>query len=350
MPLYRYLCVASTVVAVVWAPKLAAAADAKSAASQTAALLDEDFFLQGEYAGTIVADGVPAWTGLQVVALGNGDFQAVEYAGGLPGNGWDMRTRRKYTGRKSSGGKVELAGSTGRFVVFKGAAAAVDAQGKSLGRLKKFQRVSQTLRAAPPPGALVLFSGRDARQFKSGIVTPDHLLVAGAETNKAFQDFTLHLEFRTPYMAAAREQGRGNSGVYIQGRYEVQILDSFGLEGADNECGGLYKQRAPLLNMCFPPLSWQTYDIDFTAPRFDASGKKTQNARITVRHNGIVIHKDAPLTAKTGGGAQEGPDARPLLLQDHGNLVHFRNIWLVERPAAAYSQAGVWSAGCSLCP
>jgi hypothetical protein len=141
----------------------------------------------------------------------------------------------------------------------------------------------------------------------------------------------MHLEFRTPYMPQARGQGRGNSGVYIQGRYEVQVLDSFGLEGADNECGGLYKQRAPLVNMAFPPLAWQTYDIDFTAPRFDAAGKKTHNARITVRHNGVVVHNDVEITAKTGGGAPEGREARPIKLQDHGNPVHYRNIWIVER-------------------
>jgi hypothetical protein len=133
-------------------------------------------------------------------------------------------------------------------------------------------------------------------------------------------------------MPLARGQARGNSGVYIQKRYEVQILDSFGLRGADNECGGLYKQRAPLLNMSFPPLIWQTYDIDFTAARFDAAGKKTANARITVRQNGVVIHDNIEITAKTGGGSVEGPDPLPIKLQDHGNLVHFRNIWIVREP------------------
>jgi hypothetical protein len=145
----------------------------------------------------------------------------------------------------------------------------------------------------------------------------------------------MHLEFRTPYMPRARGQGRGNSGVYIQERYEVQVLDSFGLDGADNECGSLYKQRAPILNMSFPPLSWQTYDVDFTAPHFDATGKKTRNAHITVRHNGVIVQNDVEITSKTGAGAAEGPNPRPIKLQDHGNPVHFRNIWIVEKRATA---------------
>ena len=315
------------------APHLVFAADAKKA---SATKLDDDFFLQGEYAGPVQsAGGAPAWTGVQVVALGDGAFEAVEYAGGLPGNGWDMHSRRKFAGEMVSAGIAELSGDERRLTVRRGSVAIRDASGRLLGRLPKFQRMSRTLKAPPPRGANVLFSGRDARDFTRGIVTTDHLLLAGADTKESFGDLTVHLEFRTPYMPNARGQGRGNSGVYIQGRYEVQILDSFGLEGADNECGGIYKQRAPLLNMCFPPLTWQTYDIDFTAPRFDDSGKKTANARITVRQNGIVIHKDVELTDKTGGGAAEGPDARPLKLQDHGNPVYFRNIWVVERSPSA---------------
>jgi hypothetical protein len=129
-------------------------------------------------------------------------------------------------------------------------------------------------------------------------------------------------------MPHARGQGRGNSGVYIQQRYEVQILDSFGLDGANNECGGLYKQQAPALNMCFPPLSWQTYDITFIAARFDAAGKKLSDARITVLHNGEPIHWQYALKDKTGGGKVEGPEALPILFQDHGNPVSFRNIWI----------------------
>jgi hypothetical protein len=110
----------------------------------------------------------------------------------------------------------------------------------------------------------------------------------------------------------------------------VQMLDSFGLEGKDNECGGIYTIKAPSVNMCFPPLTWQTYDIDYTAAEFDGS-KKTKNARVTIKHNGVTIHDNVELTHATRAAPlQEGPEPGPVYLQDHGNPVRFRNIWLVE--------------------
>ncbi len=158
---------------------------------------------------------------------------------------------------------------------------------------------------------------------------------AGSLVSKAvFGDHRLHLEFRTPFMPEARGQGRGNSGVYLQGRYEVQILDSYGLEGLDNECGGIYRVARPRVNMCAPPLQWQTYDIEFRAPRFDAQGNKTANARITVWHNGVMIHENVELPGPTGGGENANLDKPgPLLLQDHGNPVQFRNLWVLETAA-----------------
>jgi hypothetical protein len=116
----------------------------------------------------------------------------------------------------------------------------------------------------------------------------------------------------------------------LQSRYEVQVLDSFGLEGVFNECGSLYRQRAPDLNMAFPPLSWQTYDITFHSPTFDACGNKCRDARLTVLHNGVPVHNNVPITGKTGAGQPEGPQPLPIKFQDHGNPVHFRNIWLLE--------------------
>jgi hypothetical protein len=288
----------------------------------------EDFSLQGEYSGNLSgANGARRTSGLAIVALGRQEFQAVEYPGGLPGNGWNERERITYAGRRD-GEILYLTGPAGRLIVERQRAMALHADGALRGTLKKVHRASPTLGAAPPPGAVVLFDGSATEEFNPGRMTADRLLEAGADTRRKFHDFHLHVEFRTPFMPDARGQARGNSGVYIQGRYEVQILDSFGLEGLDNECGGLYKSRAPRINVCLPPGAWQTYEIRFTAARFDTAGRRCSKARITVRHNGVVIHDHVDIPGKTGAGAVEGPQPGPIRFQYHGDAVHFRNIWI----------------------
>jgi hypothetical protein len=160
-----------------------------------------------------------------------------------------------------------------------------------------------------------------------------HLLQAGTTSKKVFTNFTLHIEFLLPFKPLGRGQDRGNSGVYLQDRYECQVLDSFGLKGENNECGGFYQQAAPLVNMCYPPLTWQTYDIDFTSPTWDESGKKLKNAVTTVKHNGVVIHDHLELKKETpGGGMKEVPKGGGIQLQGHGNPVFYRNIWIVPKP------------------
>lgn len=150
-------------------------------------------------------------------------------------------------------------------------------------------------------------------------------------TKQSFKDFQLHIEFRSPFLPNLTGQKRGNSGVYLQGRYEVQVLDSYGLDGKDNECGGIYKVAQPKVNMCAPPGQWQTYDITCRSAKFDQTGKKTSNARITVLHNGVPIHENLNLPGPTAGGLDaDETKPGPLFLQDHGDLVQFRNIWLVE--------------------
>ena len=215
-------------------------------------------------------------------------------------------------------------------------------------KLEKTVRLSPTLGAKPPAGEVVLFDGKNFDQWERIGSEADKkevrwkLLRDGAMeiapgggsivTKKKFKDFELHLEFRTPFMPDARGQGRGNSGVYLQGRYEIQILDSYGLEGLDNECGGIYTVAAPLVNMCAPPMQWQTYDITFRSPRLDNAGGKLRDALLTVVHNGVKIHDEIKIPGPTGG-ALDNNEGQPggIYLQDHGNPVQFRNIWLVEQ-------------------
>lgn len=292
-----------------------------------------DFQMQGEYTGQIRADdGQLIDFGAQIIALGEGKFQGVGYRGGLPGAGWDQSERILADGQRKGEAVVFETAAGQRAELRDGVIQVIDADGSVLGTLKRVERRSPTLGAKPPVGAVVLFDGTSAENFKGGRTTPDGLLMEGATSNQTFQSFALHLEFSTPFMPAARGQGRGNSGFYAQGRYEVQILDSFGLEGRNNECGGIYGVAAPRVNMCLPPLAWQTYDVEFTAAQYEG-GQKVKNARMTVRHNGVLIHDNVEVPhATTAAPVPEGPEPGPIFLQNHGCPVRFRNIWVVPRP------------------
>ncbi len=204
-------------------------------------------------------------------------------------------------------------------------------QDQPFAELRRIERKSPTLGARPPEGALVLFDGASADLFVGGKLVDEQWLLADCESKETFGDHSLHLEFRTPFKPSARGQARGNSGVYLQSRYEMQVLDSFGLSGENNECGGIYSIQRPAVNMCLPPLTWQTYDYDFTAAKYNDEGEKIANARVTVKHNGVVIHDDLELTHGTPGRKAEGPGEEPLYLQGHGNPVVYRNIWAVKR-------------------
>jgi len=291
---------------------------------------DADFAFQGEYSGAIEADGQSTKVGIQVIALGGGKFHAVGHIGGLPGDGWDGQEKKEADGDVSNG-TLTITGPEATVLIKEGVAVIQTNDGAKLGELKKVTRTSSTLGQKPPQEAIVLFDGSTADKFEGGKLD-GNLLVQGVTSKQKFQSYSMHLEFLLSYMPTARGQGRGNSGCYAQGRYEVQILDSFGLSGEHNECGGIYSIKKPDLNMCFPPLSWQTYDIDFTAAKYDDAGKKTTDARLTVKHNGVVIHNNvaAPKTT-TAAPVGEGPEPGSIYLQDHGNPIRFRNIWVVEK-------------------
>ncbi len=293
--------------------------------------VDEDFAFQGEYRGgqrPLPSQRSLEPVGLQVIARGNGRFDAVKFYAGLPGE-HRFRPERFLLSGERVGQVVVLTGEQYDIVLERGVALVTDKDGRSAGELRRVQRISPTMGALPPAGAIVLFDGSDSGKLRNPRLTPEGWLLAGTESVDPYQSFRLHGEFRLPYKPDATGQARGNSGFYLQSRYEVQVLDSFGLEGAFNECGALYRQRAPDVNACLPPLAWQTCDIDFRVPRYDRDGGKSTNARISVWLNGIPVHQNVEILDKTGAGRPEGPQPLPLKIQDHDNPVVFRNLWIV---------------------
>lgn len=296
-----------------------------------AAAEDPDFKLQGEYH----KEG--ASHGLQVVALGDSKFDGYLLAGGLPGAGWEPgKERLKLTSSATKGGIVlAIPGRQFPRVRLKEGIVRIHlAEGKEL-FLPRVERKPPTLGARPPKGAVILFDGSNTDSWERGVMENGLLRANHSMSKQKFKSFRAHVEFRTPYRPKALGQKRGNSGIYHHGRWETQILDSFGLEGKQNECGGIYSITKPKLNMCLPPLSWQTYDVDFTAAEFDADGQRTAWPRITVHLNGVVVHDDVELNkdftaaAPLKGAIRDEPG--PIFLQDHKNPVFFRNIWILPK-------------------
>ena len=313
--------------------------------------LSKDFFYQGEYVGET--------HGAQVISLGNGHFQAVLLPGGLPGNGWDQKNKTLVSGilvensvilKNAEGERSYLAQDPSLFSatksfpppghkLFSGSIESeimtlLGENGEKL-HLKKIIRKSPSLGKKQPGNAIILFDGSNKDEWVGGRIDPKTKLLHtdGKDiiSKRKFNDYQLHLEFLLPYRPLARGQARGNSGLYHVGMYENQILDTFGLEGLHNECGGIYSLQNSIVNACFPPLSWQTYDIDFVNAR-NSSGEKTSNARITAKLNGILIHDGFEIPKKTGGSRPdpEGTSGS-IKLQGHNNPLQFRNIWILKK-------------------
>jgi hypothetical protein len=201
----------------------------------------------------------------------------------------------------------------------------------------------------PPDKAVPLFNGKDVTNWhqrdgqpaawtvEDGVMTASKGDILSDET---FRDAYLHVEFRCPDMPEATGQAKGNSGVYLQARYEIQVLDSYGWEVPGlGDCGAIYNQHAPLVNACKPAMEWQSYDIIFRAARWNEAGEVVENARVTLIHNGIVVHNNVECQGPTGGAVgDDESQPGPLLLQDHGNPVSYRNLWLVHLPEKGSDQ------------
>jgi len=307
---------------------------------QPAAKADQDLRFQGEYAGEVSHNGEPIQLGVQVVARGDGRFDAIAYPGGLPGAGWLPPNMIVGSGTRAGSGDaavvklegVDWGGITRSAEIRDGNVTPLGDDGSPLAAFAKTERSSPTLGEKPPADAVVIFDGAGPADEQASLIRPkiteEGLLMAGVTTKDAFGDARLHIEFQVPYQPGTTDQARGNSGVYLQGRYEIQVLDSFGSQPKSNGCGSIYRVAKPDINMSFPPLVWQTYDIDFKAARFDGD-RRLEPARVTVLHNGVLIHDRVELNGPTPGGldAEERPTGQ-LYLQDHGDPVRYRNIWV----------------------
>jgi hypothetical protein len=193
---------------------------------------------------------------------------------------------------------------------------------------------------APPSDAVVLFDGKDLSRWRNGDrweVKDGYAVVRNADitTKESFGDYQLHLEFATPEVVRGSGQGRGNSGVFLSNRYEVQVLDSFGNKTYfDGMCAALYKQQPPMVNASRGPGQWQTYDIVYEAPRFGDDKKLLRPGYVTVVHNGVVVHNHYELQGNTwfdkAPAYEPHPVKQPIRLQNHNDPVKYRNIWIRE--------------------
>jgi 3-keto-disaccharide hydrolase len=290
---------------------------------------DADFKFQGEYAS--------AKLGAQVRALGLGAFRTMFFAGGLPGDGWDGKTiiQKSPSTDTTTPADARLDGDKVIIEqVYHGVCDGETITGQTESgakfELKRVTRRSPTLGAPAPLWAIVLFDGTSTDEWQPGVrVTPQKWITSagGATTKRKFQDFTFHVEFMISYMPGTQTiYQRPNSGVYLRERYENQILDSFGVVMGQHDCGVLYAQITPASNMCYPPLTWQTYDIDFTAARYGATGQKQKLGRCTVKFNGVTILDDVEIKGSTPGGIKESPEPAGIYLQAHGHPIFFKNV------------------------
>jgi hypothetical protein len=207
--------------------------------------------------------------------------------------------------------------------------------------LAKVIKHSPTEGLKPPRGAKILLPFEEGKKSSLAAWTNNKWTLGNdgtmqvkkgdQRTKERFGSIQIHLEFNLAHMPNSHGQGRSNSGIYFQDRYEVQILDSFGLIPSSGDCGSIYEQSVALVNMSYPPGQWQTYDAVFTAAEFDKNGKVKTYPTVTVEHNGVLIQDKHEYKKVTGGAVNDKVVERaPIRLQDHGNPVKYRNIWIKE--------------------
>jgi len=316
------------------AAKAGPAKAVKEAAPRAAEEPDDG--IHGLYAGKVGgANTEMPWpivaASAQVISQGGGAYRVNLMDGG--------RKKAELAG-KLEGGKVALSGPGGEKGAIENGKLTAEAAGAKFVLARTAPRSPAELQK-PPPGAVVLLPYEPGKapsldEWTNGAwqaSADGSMTVAKGDnlTKRQFGDFQLHLEFRLPFEPQGKGQGRGNSGVYIFGLYEIQILDSFGVEPEVHQCGAVYTQTPPRQNACFPPGCWQTYDITFRAPRFDADGKKAADAAVTVVQNGVTVQDKTPVRGPTGA-ARGKPEVKSgqIRLQDHQHPVKYRNVWIKE--------------------
>ena len=304
-------------------------------------VIDETYPHVGEYLPIadpamqrVMADGLalPLSAGYQLRPLpmqdGEARYEMLNFMGGLPGQGW--------IGAAPNAAATWVGDEP--FVARKDYSP--DELDAFLARMMKVIRISPTMHAEPPDGAVVLFDAttpesaeESLANWDDGAELLDGYLKAGTETRMTHGSGRLHLEYRIPLQIEKLGTWRGNSGVYFQNRYEIQVLDSFGDVIRDNGSGSIYRVHTPSQNLSLPPGQWQTLDVGFTAASYDGDGPdatKTAPAKLTVTYNGVPLFDEAEVPGTTGGAKlDESPAEGALYLQDHGDPVVYRNVWFV---------------------
>ncbi len=308
---------------------------ASPAAAQLVALEPQDagpdFAVQGEYAGKFTGPDtvVAGRLGAQVVAQGDGNFRVIFFPGGLPGDGWNGKERFAYAAKSDSGrpGNMQVTGDAYQARLVGDTLTAGNGRGWPY-VLTRQNRSSPTLGLPPPPHATVLFDGSSLAEWDNAEVDARRFfapLAPVAMTRRKFSNFSLHLEFRLPFIPFAMGQTRANSGLkFLIAKFlfaEIQILDSFGNEPREDECGGIEVQYPPDVVASFPPLAWQTYDIHLITP-VSADSEAVGKGYMTVWHNGILIHPGRELGSMVS--------AVNIALQKNGDPVYFRNMWILD--------------------